>query len=150
MNDIGMRSTAGDYPPEHDAAEHEERRLEALCNEARELAEDAARRGKWEPVEKLLGFAWLYERQEDVHVEDLVAGLIDALADDTPGSSHAPAWVRREREIRRVVEKGMREVKPSEINGEGDLPRWMERHAIEHGRMAAALEEIGMILGETK
>ena len=137
MNDIGMRTTAGDYPPEHDAAEREERRMEAIEREAEDIADDVER-GRTERADALLGFSWLWERRYDnVDRDDLVVALVDAIKDDTLGSSHAPAWVRRERLIRALVRD--------------TLPRLFHESEAEHGaRCAAALEGIGMILGEAK
>lgn len=143
-HDIGLRSTAGDYPPEHDAAEREERRLEAIRAEAEEMADDALERGRWQPVEARLGMAWLQERNEDGliterddYVDALVDALVDSIADDSLGGSRAPGWVRRERQIRELLQSRW---------PERSCPDQVERICSQLGWYQGVMREIGSVL----
>ena len=146
----------GDYDPRMDQEEAEEARWEALRSQADDIAKDATERGKWEPVEALLGMAWLWERMQDgepVDVDSLTDALVDALYTDILGSNRAPLWFRREREIRRMVSST---VEPSDADLEAHrktynftrdgLSDYQLRLAMHHGRLLHMRDEIGRIL----
>lgn len=72
----------GDYDPSWDDEAEAEARAVALREQAEELAIDAIERGRWEPIEAMLGMAWLWELMQDgtqVDLDTLVDALIEAL-----------------------------------------------------------------------